>query len=86
MVIRTFATTINDATYTKVGDNVANFSISENYVGSIKVVVTDTGDPAPAISEANHIPIDKGYERYSDAADIWMATPSGTTTVYGEVS
>ena len=68
MAIRTFATTINDATYTKVGDNVTSFSISENYVGSVKVVVTDTGDGAPDIDEANHIPIDKGYERYSDAA------------------
>jgi len=86
MAIRSFATAINDTTYTKVGDNVTAFSVSENYVGSILVVVTDPGDSAPSASEENRIPVDGSYERYLSAADIWIKTPSGTTTIYGEAS
>lgn len=84
MAIRTFATEINDAAYTKVGDNVTIFTGQENYVGSVKVVVTDVGDPAPAADEANHIPFDGTYSRNADAVDIWMISPNGDTTIYGE--
>lgn len=85
MAIRSFATEINDTTYTKVGDNVTSFSVMENYVGSILVVVTDPGDSAPSADEANRIPLDGNFPYNGDAADIWMLCPSGTTTVYGLV-
>lgn len=63
MTIKTFAIEINDAAYTKIGSNVSELSILENYVGTIKIVVTDVGDSASAVSEANHIPVDGAYER-----------------------
>lgn len=85
MAIRTFATAINDTAYTKVGSNVTKFAAVENRVGSVLVVVTGVGDSAPAASEANHVPFD-GEFNYSDvAADIWMLSPNGSTTIYGLV-
>ncbi|MCP4493806.1 MAG: hypothetical protein GY820_41870 [Gammaproteobacteria bacterium] len=84
MAIRSFATEINDAAYTKVGSNVTVFSAQENYVGSIKVVVTDVGDTAPSVGESNHIPFDGLYVRNADAVDIWMISPKGETVIYGE--
>lgn len=85
MAIRTFATEINDATYTKVGDNVTKFSISENYVGSIRVIVTGVGDSAPAAGETQYIPLDGLFKYEGDACDVWMISPNGTTTIYGLV-
>lgn len=84
MAIRTFATEINDTTYTKVGDNVTVFAAQENYVGSIRVVVADVGDSSPAADETQFIPLDGLYSRNADAVDIWMISPNGTTTIYGE--
>jgi hypothetical protein len=85
VAIRTFATTINDAAYTKVGDNVAIFTAIENYVGSVRVVVTDVGDPAPASDEADHVTLDGMFKWNADAVDIWMISPKGETTIYGAV-
>lgn len=85
MAIRTFATTINDATYTKVGSNVTVFAAQENYVGSVRVVVTDVGDSAPSASEDQHIPLDGLFKYEGIAADVWMISPKGATTIYGLV-
>lgn len=85
MAIRTFATAINDTTYTKVGDNVTTFAATENRVGSVLAVVTDVGDSAPAADEANHVPFDGEFNYSGTAADIWMISPNGSTTIYGLV-
>lgn len=85
MAIRTFATTIDDTTYTKVGSNVTIFTAIENYVGSVKVVVADVGDAAPASDEANHLPLDGMFKWNADAVDVWMISPKGETTIYGSV-
>ncbi len=85
MAIRTFATEINDTTYTKVGDNVTAFAATENRVGSVLVVVTDVGDSAPAAGEANRVPFDGEFNYSGVAADIWMISPNGSTTIYGLV-
>jgi hypothetical protein len=85
MAIRSDGTAINDTTYTKVGDNVTAFTAIENYVGSIRVVVTDVGDGTPSASEANHIPLDGVFKWQDGAVDIWMISPNGATTVYGAV-
>lgn len=84
MAIRTFATAIDDTGYTKVGSNVTIFSATEELVGKIRVVVTDVGDAAPAIGEVNYVPFDSNYTRNADAVDIWMYSPLGAATIYGE--
>ncbi|MCP3653295.1 MAG: hypothetical protein GY766_00160 [Herbaspirillum sp.] len=60
------------------------FAATERLVGEINVVVTDVGDATPAAGEANHIPFDGSYTRNADAVDIWMISPNGDTTIYGE--
>lgn len=84
MAIRTFATAIDDTAYTKVGDNVTIFAATEELVGKVRVVVTDPGDSAPAAGETNFVPFDNNYSRNADAVDIWMYSPRGAATIYGE--
>ena len=84
MATRTFSVSIGDTAYTKVGSNVTIFSATEELVGKVRVVVTDVGDAQPNIGETNYNPFDGEYERGADAVDIWMYSPLGLTTIYGE--
>lgn len=82
MARRDFATEINDTTYTKVVDNADVFTLLENYVGSVLVIVQAPGDTAPTIGDGG-IPLDGIFPYSGDAADVWAISPKGTTTIFG---
>lgn len=85
MAIKSFRTAVNPATYTKVGDNVTVFSVTEELVRKMRSVVTDVGDAAPDAAEVNYIPWDEFYTRSGlAAADVWVLSPEGDGFVYGE--
>lgn len=84
MTIRTFSVEIDDTAYVKVGSSVILFEVVERMVGYVRIVVRDVGDPGPNINTDQFRPLDGTYTREADAVDIWMASPNGPTTVYGE--
>ena len=84
MARRDFATDINDTTYTKVVSNATVFTILENYVGSVRVIIQNPGDAAPSLGDGG-IPLDGTFPYSGEAADVWVISPKGATTIYGLV-
>lgn len=80
MALETVEINVGPDAYTLIGQNVTSLTVTENKVGSLLIHIVATGGSAPTLASAGQV-WDKAYEYSDGAADIYITSPDGSTTV-----
>lgn len=82
MALETVRVAVSAADYVQIGDNVTAMTATESLVGNMRIFIVATGGTGPAdAAEADYQEWDGEYSFAGPAADIYVLSPSGATSV-----
>jgi hypothetical protein len=82
MALETVRVAVSAADYVQIGDNVTALTATETLVGGMRIYIVATGGTAPAsAAHASYQHWDGEYSFSGPAADVYVLSPNGATTV-----
>lgn len=82
MALETVRIAVDADDYTQIGDGVTALTMTERKVGQMRIYVVAAGGTGPAnAAEVSYMNIDTEFVYTGSAADIYVLSPNGATTV-----
>lgn len=82
MALETVRIAVSAADYVQIGDNVTALTVTEKMVGDMRIYIVATGGSAPAsAAHASYQEWDGEYSFSGPAADVYVLSPNGSTSV-----
>lgn len=80
MALETVNVVVDDTAFTAIGTNVTALTVTEVHSSYLRIYITATGGDAPVVGSEYQI-FNGDYSFSGPAADIYVMSPDGATTV-----